>query len=162
LAFLCPIPYIITGEIKYIVDNQICQMPLGFSLLSVYNALILYIIPISLMVFIYFKLVRYVQEMSKHIIPVNRLFHAQRELKMVRRIVILVVGLVTIGLPYAIFVFVSYFTSPPKYHFRIAYIFVDVSLAFVMIALFKFTEPLKTSIMKIINGRVNVVLPMIK
>jgi hypothetical protein len=161
LGFLCPIPYVITGEIKYNVDNQICQMPLRLSFLSVYNALIVYMIPISLIIFIYFKLIRYIREMSKRVTPVNTLFHAQRELKMVRRIVILVIGIATIGFPYAIFLFVSYFTTPPKYHFRIAYIFVDVSLAFVMIAIFKFTEPLKISIMKKINGRVNMILPAI-
>ncbi|CAF4769894.1 unnamed protein product, partial [Rotaria sp. Silwood2] len=108
---------------------------------------------------IYFKLIRYVQDMSKHVIPTNTLYRAQRELKMVRRIVILIMGIVTIGFPYALFIFISFFTTPPKYHFRIAYIFVDTSLAFVMIALFQFTEPLKISIMKRITRQVNVVIP---
>jgi hypothetical protein len=46
----------------------------------------------------------------------------------------------------------SFFTSPPKYHFRIAYIFVDVSLAFVMITIFKFTGPLKTAVKKLLKN----------
>jgi hypothetical protein len=160
-GFLCPIPLVLTGAIKYDVDSQICQMALRLSFLTFYNVLLVYMIPISLIVFIYFKLVRYVQEMSKHVTPVNTLFRAQRELKMVRRIVILVNGVVTIGLPYVIFIFISFFTTPPKYHFRIAYIFVDVSLAFVMIALLKFTEPIKASIMKKINGQGNTIVPVI-
>jgi hypothetical protein len=65
-------------------------------------------IPISLIVLIYFKLVRYVREISKHITTANPLVRAQRELKMVRRIVILVIGVTTIGFPYATFVFISF------------------------------------------------------
>ncbi|CAF1552688.1 unnamed protein product, partial [Rotaria sordida] len=80
---------------------------------------------------------------------------AQRELKMFRRLVILVMGIAMIGFPYALFIFISFFTTPPQYHFRIAYIFVDTSMAFVMIALFQFTEPLKTSIMKRVTRQAN-------
>jgi hypothetical protein len=114
-------------------------------------------IPVSLIIFIYFKIVRYVHEMSKNVTSVNILTRAQRELKMIRRIVILVLGLTTIGLPYAVLVFLSFFTSPPKYDFRIAYVFVDVSLAFVMGALFKFTEPLRMFIGRKVGWRTNVV-----
>ena len=55
--------------------------------------------------------------MSKHITPVNTLIRAERELKMVRRIVILICDIATICFSYAIFIFVSLFTSPPKYYF---------------------------------------------
>jgi predicted membrane protein len=99
--------------------------------------------------------------MSKHVTTANSLSRAQRELKMVRRIVILIIGLTTIGFPYALFVFISFFTSPPKYAFRIAYIFINVSSAFVMVALFQFTDPLKTSIMKKITRRRNTILPAV-
>jgi hypothetical protein len=160
-GFICPIPYIVTGAIIYNVDNQICQMPLQLSFLTIYNVLCVYMIPISLIVLIYFKLVRHTREMSKRVTPANTLIRVERELKMVRRIVILVVGVTTIGFPYAVLILISFFTSPPKYHFRIAYIFVDVSLAFVMMALFQFTDPLKTSILKKLNGRANTITPTI-
>jgi hypothetical protein len=45
----------------------------------------------------------------------------------------------------------------PKYHFRISYIFIDASYLFVMIALFQFTDPLKTSIMKKLNRQPNII-----
>jgi hypothetical protein len=158
---VCPIPYVLSGEISYNVDNQICQMPLQLSFLTIYNALCVYIIPISLIVLIYFKLVRYVRDMSKHVTPVNTILRAQRELKMVRRIVILITGVATIGFPYALFIFMSFFTTPPKYHFRIAYIFNDASLAFVMVVLFEFTDQLKMSITKRIPGQAHIILPAI-
>ena len=159
-GFVCPLPYILNHEIKYNIDSEICQMPLQLSFLTIYNALCVYIIPVSLIMLIYFKLVRYVQDMGTRVTPTNTLSRAQRELKMVRRIVLLTAGVVTIGFPYAIFVFISFFTAPPKFHFRIAYIFVDTSMAFVMITLFQFTEPLKSSIMKKMTIHANVIVPM--
>jgi hypothetical protein len=86
--------------------------------------------------------------MNKQMTPVNQLLRAQRELNMVRRIVILVIVLITLGLPYTIFFFMSFFTNPPKYHFRIAFLSVDISLACVIIASFQFTDPIKTFIME--------------
>ena len=159
-SFICPIPYLVTNEIQYNVNNQICQIPLRLSVLAIYNVLMIYIIPVCLIALIYFKLVKYVQEMSKHVTPANTLVRAQRELKMVRQLVILIVSITTGGLPYAAFAFISLFTTPPKYHFRIALIFVDVSLAFVMITLLHFTEPLKISLMKNLNRRPITTAPM--
>jgi hypothetical protein len=77
---------------------------------------------------------------------------------MVQRTVILVT-ILRLGFPYALFILILFFTDPPKYHFQIPYIFIDVSLALVMITLFQFTELLKVSIKKIINDRTNVVIP---
>ena len=160
-SVLCTVPYVITNEIQYNADNQICQMPLRLSFLTIYNALCVYMIPISLTMLLYFKLVRYVHCMGERATPMNTLSRAQRELRMVRRIVILISSVAAIGFPYALFIFVSFFTRPPKYHFRIAYIFVDLSLLFVVVALFRFTEPLRASITKRIETRVNMVIPTV-
>jgi hypothetical protein len=97
--------------------------------------------------------------MSKRVTVGNTLFRAQRELKMARNIVIFVTGITTVGFPYALFVFISLFTSPPRYHFRIAYIFVHAAFTFVIIATLKFTEPIKNFMMKKFNRRPNVVVP---
>ncbi|CAF4124979.1 unnamed protein product [Rotaria sp. Silwood2] len=98
-------------------------------------------------------MVRFVRKMRQRVTPVNRLLHAQRELRMIRRIVLLVSILVAFGFPYQTFIFMSFFNSAPKYHFRMAFTFIDVSLVFILIALFEITEPLKTSLMKRINFR---------
>jgi hypothetical protein len=162
LSMIHAIPIVFTGQIIYNVDNQMCQIPLGLSFVIIYDAFYVYLFPLGcLIMFIYFKLVRYVQEMSKRVTPINILFRAQRELKMLRRIVTLVIILLTLAFPYAIFIFVSFFTTAFKYPFRIAYFCVDVSLAFVMMALLQFTDPLKTYIMKRINGRPTVVVPTV-
>ncbi|CAF1518263.1 unnamed protein product [Rotaria sordida] len=154
-GFLYPIAFLFTGEIVYNVDNQICQLALQLSFSIIYMASCAYIIPVSMTMFIYLKLVRYIHQMSKHVIPMNRLLRAQRELKMVRRLFILVTILFILCFPYAMFIFMSFFWSIPKYHFRISYVFIDVSYVFVIIALLQFTDPLKTPILRRINRRPN-------
>jgi hypothetical protein len=162
LTWICgiiyPIPIVFTDQIKYDVDNQICQMPLGLSFLTIFNACYVYMIPVGAIILIYFHMVRYIKRMSRRVTPANILSRAQRELKMIVRIIRLISILLTLGLPYMIFIFMSFFNSAPKYDFRIAYIFVDVSLVFVMIALFQNTDPVKTSLMKIINWRPNTII----
>jgi hypothetical protein len=147
--------YLFTDDIIYNVDNQICQIPLRFSLSIIYGTFCVYINPVLLIVLIYLKLFRYVHKMSKHIIPVNILSRAQRELKMVQRIIILIIILVVLGFPYTVFIIISFFTTQSKYHYRIGFLFIDLSLVFVMIVLFQFTKPLKMAMMKRINRRLN-------
>jgi hypothetical protein len=156
-----PLPFLIAGEIKYIYDDQVCQMPLRFSLLTIYNLFNVYLIPITIMILIYIKLIRYVREMSKHIKPVNTLTRSKRHLKMIRRIIIFITIVVTLNLPYSIFIFISFFTHSFKYHFRIAFIFIDISLPFVIITLFNYANPLKTSVMKTLNIRTNQKIPAV-
>ncbi|CAF1430150.1 unnamed protein product [Adineta steineri] len=158
-GIIYPIPLILTNQIQYHVNDQTCQMPLIFSFITIFNVTYAYLLPMGSIILLYWKMVRYVHEISQRVLPVNTVLRAQRDLKMIRRIVMLVSILVALGLPYTIFVFMSFFTTPPKYSFRIAFIFVDVSLASVMIVLFQFTEPLKTSIMKMIRTRPIIIVP---
>ncbi|CAF4823410.1 unnamed protein product [Rotaria sp. Silwood1] len=161
LSLLFPMPTIFTGDIRYNVDNQICQVYLGFSFSIIYISLCTYGIPVPLIIFIYFKLVRYVYDISNHVIPVNTLSRAKKELKMVQNIVILVFILLILGVPYVLFILMSFFIKPPKYHFRVAYLFIEVSLVFVLLALFQFTEPVKAWVMRKINRRLNMIAAII-
>jgi hypothetical protein len=155
IAFMYPIGFLFRGQIIYNADNQMCQVRLEFSFTIIFMTFFIYIIPISLIMLFYFKLIQYIKEMRKRVMPANTLIRAQRELKMFQRIIILITILVVLGVPYAIFIFMSFFTDPPKYHLRIAFSPVYVSLLCVIITSYKFTEPLKASILKIRNGRVN-------
>lgn len=156
------IPFLFTGDIIYNVENQICFMPLRSSFAMIYAALIVYMIPNMILNIIYFKLVRYVREMNKRVTPANVLTRAERELKMVRNIVSITTILVILGLPFSILFFMSFFTSIPKYHFRIAFIFIDVSTTAVIIALFKSTDPVKTAMRQAIDGLTNMLSPTIQ
>ncbi|CAF1074466.1 unnamed protein product [Adineta steineri] len=127
-AVISVLPHIFYKKFLYLIDDQMCEMPSELSFVPIYNVTWFFIIPVNSIIFIYFKLVRYVKEMNKHVMLVNTLIRAERELKMVYRIVILVTFLAILGIPYATFTIMGFFTSPPKYHFRIAYIFVNISL----------------------------------
>jgi hypothetical protein len=56
LAFSFPLPLLFTSEITYNVDNQICEVPLRLSFPVFYLPLVVFNIPMSLIMFIYFKL----------------------------------------------------------------------------------------------------------
>ncbi|CAF1227491.1 unnamed protein product [Adineta steineri] len=154
-----PLEFLLSGEIIYNRNNQICQIPFQLSFSINYMGFCIYVIPVLTTMFIYFKLVRYVKQMNKRVIPANILLRAHRELKMVRRTVILIIILITVCLPYQILIIISFFTYPPKYHFRIVYIIINISLVCIIIVLFQFTDQLKTSIMKRIGRPPNAVLP---
>ncbi|CAF3406390.1 unnamed protein product [Rotaria socialis] len=96
---------------------------------------------------------RRVLEMSENVATTNRLFHAQRELRMVRRVLLHVLILVIIVLPYLIFVLMSFFRSAPKYSFRTAHTFISPDLVLLKFALLQMSESLQTSTMKRIHGR---------
>jgi hypothetical protein len=99
--------------------------------------------------------------MSKRAAPGNTLSRAQRELKMIVRIIRLISILLFAGIPYTIFIFMSFFNSAPKYDFRIAFIFLDASLVLVMIALFQNTDPVMMFVMKKINRLPNTIVAAI-
>lgn len=159
-SLLFPLGFIFTASLTYNSDNQICQLPLQFSFAVIYACSCLCTIPVAITMFIYYKLVRYVRRMNQNMTHANILLRAQRELKMIGRIAKLVTILVILGGPYVIFIIISFFITPPKYHFRIAFLFVDASSAFVMIAICRFTDPLRESIMKRVKRQLNMVIPI--
>ncbi|CAF1587311.1 unnamed protein product, partial [Adineta steineri] len=142
------VPLFVTGQITYNIDNQVCQVPLRLSVSVVYGAAIIYAIPNFGITIVYIKLTRYVQQISLRTISNNTLFHARRELRLVQRTFVLCNTLIVLGLPYMIFVLMSFFTPPPKYHFRIAYICADISVLVVVIIGYCFTPNIKTIIRK--------------
>ena len=150
-GFVAFLPFLFPNWIIYNIENQICQSPIQFSFSIIYIALIIYMIPNMILNIVYMKLVRYVHQMNKRVTPANIISRAERELKMVKNIVTISTILVILGLPYAIFILMSFFTNIPKYHFRIAFIFIDISTTAVIIALFKTTDPIKTTAKQIIN-----------
>ena len=154
-AFSNPLIFIFTHEITYDVDDQVCALPLRLSFSILFMSCNAYFIPVSLIVLIYLKLILHVKRMSRRVSPVGRLSRARRELKMVQRLVALVGIQIIVCLPYAVFIFLSFFTSIPKYHFRIVLLCIDVSLPLVMMALFCFTDSLRTSLVKTIQRQIN-------
>lgn len=143
-----PTMLIYTEQIVYIPDAKVCQMPPKFSLLKIFTVFLTYFTPMVTVTIIYIQMVHCVREMGKRVTPANSLSHAKRELELVRRIVLLLFSLLTLGIPYMIFFIMSFFNTTPKYYFRIIWVFVSATLVLIMLALFQVTEKLKKSIMK--------------
>ena len=158
-SFIYCIPFLTGNAILYNVDNQICQIQLQLSVNKIYSIFCAFLIPVSLIIFIYWKLVRYIKEIHKHVSTSNTLFRAKRELKMVKRLVILIIILIIVCFPYFIMMLMAFFNHAPKNHYRIAYIFFDASVLCVMIVLFQFTDPFKISLRKLFKIQSNRVIP---
>ena len=154
------VPFLITKQIVYNVDNQICQVPLHLSITMIYISIVLYAIPNLSIVCLYIKLVRYVRYISSRAALPNTLFHARRELRLIQRTFILSNILIILGIPYTIFLIMSFISTPPKYHFRIAYIFIDISVLAIMIMTHQFTQQTKEIIERIFSRSTVVVAPM--
>ncbi len=119
-SIIVPLPWFLTGTMIYNIYNQVCYLPFQLSIPLIYNLLLGYMIPIDITALTYFKLVRYVRQMSSRATSsAQSIFQARRELAMVQRIVTIISVLVILGLPYTIFMFMSFITHPPKYHFCI-------------------------------------------
>lgn len=159
VSLLYPLEFLLSNEIIYNVDNQICQVPIRPSFSIVYMVLCIYLIPISLVILVYLRLVRHMKKISRRVIPANVLLRARRELKMVRRVVIMVTILIVLGFPYTVFIVMSYFTDLPKYHFRIALVSLDVASLLIVGAIFQFNKALKHSVMKRIKCRSAIIIP---
>lgn len=137
------LPLLLTGQIVYNVDNQICQVPLQSYALVMYVVAILYVIPIVGIVILYIRLTLYVREMSKQRIRAQTLFQARRQVRLVRRTFILAITLAILGIPYITVIVIAFFTTPPKYHFRIAYVFVDLAVLVIMFILYASTSQIR-------------------
>jgi hypothetical protein len=147
-AFLFPFAFMFSNDITYNVDGDVCDIPIRLSFPLIFLALCVYNIPLTLVMLIYLKLIRYVKQMNRRVTPANVLSRAQRELKMTRRAVIMLMVLVPVCIPYTVFFILAFFTSLPVYHFRILSTFADVLLLCTIVIVFQFTDPLRSSVKK--------------
>lgn len=143
------LPWLLTGVATYDVDNQACLLPFQLSIPIIYNVSVVYLIPLCIIILIYTELVRYVRQMDIRTTSSSQtIFQARRELAMVRRIVALISILVIFGLPFTLFMVLSFITTPPRYHYRFSLLFGDLFQGVLMVALFKFSQPVLDVLLK--------------
>ncbi|CAF1240546.1 unnamed protein product [Didymodactylos carnosus] len=155
-CILFPLPLLlIPTQIQYIPANQMCQVPIFHSLQMMYLALCIYLTPVISIIIIYFLLVKYVNKMARqqqqqqHQSTHITLFQARRQLSMLKRIILLIIFLVTCCGPYMSFVLIGFRgTDPYVYHFRIAYIFLDLSVVLVMVAIIYSTNNIRDTLFR--------------
>ena len=52
-VFICTIPHMLTDQIQYNVDDQLCELSLHLSFIAVYNVVCIYLIPMSGIVYLF-------------------------------------------------------------------------------------------------------------
>ncbi|CAF1378834.1 unnamed protein product [Adineta ricciae] len=157
-AFVYPFVFIFNGEIIYDDYNQMCRLRFDLSFSVIYAGCFAYIIPITIIVILYIGLVRHVQGMNLRITCSNTLHRAHQQLQMIQRIVLIVMILLTTGLPYVVFITLSFVDHRWKYFLRVADLFVSISMILVLIALYQCTEPLQKAMKNIIQRHTNTVV----
>ena len=153
-------PWAFTGDIVYDEDNRVCLLLLRPSVPVLYNMTYAYIIPILIIIYLYFRLVRHVRQMSVRASAAPTHFHERRELVVVRRVITIVTVLLTFGLPYTFFAIVSFIRPPPRYHYRICIFCTNVAQTCVTFALFKFSPPVMDLVAKLKRASVNRINPI--
>ncbi|CAF4123532.1 unnamed protein product, partial [Adineta steineri] len=120
IGYLLPLEYFLHHDVVANTDNKMCVIPFRLSFSIIYMATSIYMVPFSSLMLTYLRIIRYVKQMNNRVTPVNVLVRAQRDLEIVRRTIILVCILIACGFPFVILIFISLFTDPPKYTYRIS------------------------------------------
>ncbi|CAF0930094.1 unnamed protein product [Adineta ricciae] len=156
-CLLFPLIPLLAGYIVYNVYNQNCEILFSFNFGVIWISSCTYNVPVVIIIFLYFRLILYAKSINNVATAANVFSRAQRELKMVKQIVILVSMLLIFGVPYVTFIVTSFFTNIPLYHYRISHIFVVLPYPVLIATLFYFTEPLKDSLKKNFSRRRNLI-----
>ncbi|CAF1446871.1 unnamed protein product [Adineta ricciae] len=154
-CFISTLPSLLMNAIQYSFDDQICLVFPRLSFSAIYNMLISYLIPISIIISIYLKLVRYVHFIDSRPSSIARMYRVRRNLFVVRRIITKILILIVLGMPYTIFIFISFFTTPPKYHLRIAIFLLVLSQTLITVAIIYFCRPVSNILMKFLHMTAN-------
>ena len=143
------LPWFLAGYSTYDVNNQLCMLPFRRAIPVIYNVSIVYLIPLCFIILIYVKLVRYVHRMDSHNgSSTQTVFQARRELTVVKRIVTIISVLVIFGLPFTFFMFLSFVTTPPKYHYRFSLLSSELLQTVIVIGLFRCSQPVVDVLLK--------------
>ena len=147
-AFLVILPLFYFDQIEYNIDNQICQVPIRLSFGMIYLTLLVYVVPNVFINVIYSKLIRHVHRMNERMKRICLLSRRKRELKMIKTIVTMNTILVILAIPSVIFLLISCFTTIPKWHFRLTFLFTDLCTTALIIVVLKTNESVRIAAVK--------------
>jgi hypothetical protein len=122
----------------------------------IYFALIIFFIPLIMIVFIYFQIVKYMKRNPYSTTNRSTIAGQRRqrsELRLIRRILMLVILLFILGFPYSFFYLVIHFhiLSPWPYMPRISYLFITFGQSASMLINLITTDNVRKSLINIIR-----------
>jgi hypothetical protein len=138
------IPLFTTNQLQYDIYMNMCIIPIRSSGWTMYYAIFCYSIPLILIGIFYHRLIQYILtvrgRVSACLISGSVVVAAQRQLTLIRRVIVLVSILTISGLPYSVFIFMGFWMDPPVYQFRISFLCVDIALASVVCTMFCYSS----------------------
>ncbi|CAF3716902.1 unnamed protein product [Adineta steineri] len=131
ISFSFGLPVFLTGQMKYYAEVRMCQVSIDETLSSIYFTLIIFVFPLLTIIFIYIHIVKYMKQNSHSTTKrLNITGHHRHhcELRLIRRILIIVIVLFLLGFPYGfleILIEIHVMPSWP-YIISIGYIFITI------------------------------------
>ncbi|CAF1094933.1 unnamed protein product [Adineta steineri] len=152
------IPILLTRRIRFYAEGRICQVSINNIFGFMYLGTFIYFLPLSIIIYIYITILNYTKR-NITIPGVRQRMIAQtrhrRELRITRRILILVFILFITGFPYAVFFLQAnvYRSSLWPYGHRISFIFIAFGQALGMLSTLVKTYGTKCTLLKTLSQR---------
>ncbi|CAF3662984.1 unnamed protein product [Rotaria sordida] len=146
-------PVIIRGDIIYLSSEYYCQTPFTNISAIMYIAIRLFLLPILLIAIIYIFLLNHIRQTrflcnNYH----RRSKHNRRNLIVIRRLLLMLTFLISLGFPSMIFLIILIFTGHlVLLTYRVGWLFVSFSLIFLSYMLIQLTRPLKKTMRKFLR-----------
>jgi hypothetical protein len=138
------IPLSFTNQLQYDIHMNMCIIPIRSNGWTLYYAIFCYSIPLVLIAIFYHQLIQYTltvrSRVSACLISGSVVVAAQRQLALIKRVIVLVGILLISGLPYCVFIVMGFWMDPPVYQFRISFLCVDIALASVVCTMFYYSR----------------------
>jgi hypothetical protein len=151
-AFTFDLPILLTGHLNKLLSDNMCFLPTYEAGLTIYTAGLMFGTPNIVVTVLYRSLVSHVRTTTSTTTVISQR-KMNRDLTMVRRIVLLVSLLIFCGLPFCIFVVIAWIDSSrlPFYHLHVAFITLNASLPIMLASLLWITPDLRQSLLYTIN-----------
>ncbi|UJR35009.1 hypothetical protein I4U23_027785 [Adineta vaga] len=150
IAIVQILPIIYTNHQNFIEEEYLCQIEIHNSQTIVYVYTIVYFIPLSLILIQYWIIKRYSKRKTNTIHTINIQHRARRQIKLIRRTLILITSLFILGTPYCAIIVLETlnFVRAPKYTHRIGFLLVGIASGLIMLMMIYFTRNLRRLILR--------------
>ncbi|CAF1006105.1 unnamed protein product [Adineta ricciae] len=162
IAILQMIPILIFNKRNLIEDDELCEITIHNRRTIVYLYMIVYLIPFLLILIQYRILVKYSKRKTNGLHSTNIQQRARRQVKSIRRILILIFILFILSLPDCTIIIFEVFllVRTPRYVHRIGFSFVGIASGLIMLIMMYYTRNLRRLLFGRQRSRKNKILKL--
>ncbi|CAF1125966.1 unnamed protein product [Adineta steineri] len=152
-AILQLLPIILGNNQIYIKHEYLCQIAFENSKAIGYLCVTNYLIPLTIIMIIYYKITRSVREKENNGTYRYNIHRTRRQVVLTQRILILIAILFVLGGPYTVFIILEALSiaSPPVYSHRIGFMFISVASTLSIITIIYFARSVSEIIVNSIS-----------